>query len=196
MVHGGAETTVDERGYRRVPKRELVGTTQVVLQQGRLKFAAGLPLVPTLKEELTNFRLKVTDAGHDTYEAWREGQHDDLVFATCLATWYAEGDAAAADWLARHPTGEIKRPPAHDRHRAERTARGFFGRGVDPRSGPRIGRNGPTCSGIGPQHIRKMETVANYAFPAGHPYRPGKHRPCIAKRVKFAALAARIDRLR
>ena len=27
---------------------------------------------------------------HDTYGAWREGVHDDLVLATALACWYAE----------------------------------------------------------------------------------------------------------
>jgi hypothetical protein len=26
---------------------------------------------------------------HDSYEAWREGDHDDLVLATALACWRA-----------------------------------------------------------------------------------------------------------
>jgi len=90
VVHGGAETTRDANGFIRAPKRELVSTAQVALQQGRLRFVAGLPLAPTLKEELQNFRQKIADNGHDSYEAWREGQHDDLVFALCLAVWRGE----------------------------------------------------------------------------------------------------------
>ena len=27
---------------------------------------------------------------HDSYGAWREGQHDDLVLAVALAVWFAE----------------------------------------------------------------------------------------------------------
>ena len=32
--------------------------------------------------------------GHDSYEAWREKDHDDLVLATSLAVWMREWDAA------------------------------------------------------------------------------------------------------
>jgi hypothetical protein len=39
---------------------------------------------------MLSFKRKVTHAGHDTYEAWREGTHDDFVLAAALACWYAE----------------------------------------------------------------------------------------------------------
>ncbi len=86
----GGEVETYENGYR-APKRLLVTSAQVLLQQGRLKFAAELPLVGVLKQELLSFRVKI-DAltGHDSYGAWREGQHDDLVLALCLAAWWAE----------------------------------------------------------------------------------------------------------
>jgi hypothetical protein len=75
----------------RVPKRDLAGVVQVLLQNGRLKIAKGLALTPTLKKELLNFRVKIDPkTAHDSYEAWREGDHDDLVLATALACWYAE----------------------------------------------------------------------------------------------------------
>jgi hypothetical protein len=46
--------------------------------------------------ELTGFQLKVDlRSGHDTYEAWREGIHDDLVLAVAIAAWYAEREAEA-----------------------------------------------------------------------------------------------------
>jgi hypothetical protein len=43
-----------------------------------------------LINELQNFQVKVNLAtGHDSYEAWREEAHDDLVLAVSLACWYA-----------------------------------------------------------------------------------------------------------
>ena len=62
----------------------------MLLQGDRLKFAAGLPEVKTLVGELLSFEVRITEAGSDTYGAWREGAHDDLVFAVALAAWYAE----------------------------------------------------------------------------------------------------------
>ncbi len=38
-----------------------------------------LPEAALLVQELLNFQVKITAAGNDTYRAWREGQHDDLV---------------------------------------------------------------------------------------------------------------------
>jgi hypothetical protein len=38
-----------------------------------------------------NFKVKVNLAtGHDSYEAWRESVHDDLVLAVALACWHGE----------------------------------------------------------------------------------------------------------
>jgi len=79
-----------------VPKRDLVSTLQVLLQSGRLKVAAGLPLAHVLTKELTNFRVTIALNGHDGYgagteSAWREaGTNDDLVLAVALACWVAE----------------------------------------------------------------------------------------------------------
>jgi hypothetical protein len=74
-----------------VPKRDLVAAVQVLLQNGRLKIAPELELAPVLKKELLNFRVKIDPkTAHDSYEHWREGDHDDLVLATALACWYSE----------------------------------------------------------------------------------------------------------
>jgi hypothetical protein len=74
----------------RVPKRDLIGGMQVLLQSGRLKIARTLAHAGTLRAELLNFRVKINVAtAHDSYEAWREGDHDDLVLATALACWEA-----------------------------------------------------------------------------------------------------------
>lgn len=89
-IHGGDAVSRDRNLYR-VPKRDLVSTLQVLLQQGRLKFADGLPSGDVLRAELQNFKATINLAtGHDTYEAWREGDHDDLVLSLALACWFAE----------------------------------------------------------------------------------------------------------
>ena len=47
------------------------------------------PLWGALKEELLNFRRKINlKTAHDSYEHWRESDHDDLVLATALACWW------------------------------------------------------------------------------------------------------------
>jgi phage FluMu gp28-like protein len=90
-IHGGDTETLSGYGSWRVPKRDLVGSLQVLLQSGRLKIARELEHAETLKAELLNFRVKINIAtGHDSYEAWREGDHDDLVLAAAMATWKAQ----------------------------------------------------------------------------------------------------------
>jgi hypothetical protein len=71
-----------------VPKKEFVGTLQVLLQSRRLTIAPAMPLAPLLASELQHFRVRVTAAANETFNA-REGQHDDLVLATALACWEA-----------------------------------------------------------------------------------------------------------
>jgi hypothetical protein len=71
-----------------VPKRELIHAGVVALQQGRLKFGAEVPQREELMEELLAYRIKISLAtGHDSYQPWREGGHDDLLFALCLSVW-------------------------------------------------------------------------------------------------------------
>ena len=77
---------------RRVPKRDVASTIAVLLQTGRLRIARGLKESETLLRELLNFRVKISLSGHDSYEAWREKEHDDLVLAVGLAAWLFEKD--------------------------------------------------------------------------------------------------------
>ena len=87
LIHGG-DHAVNENGTWRVPKRELVGVTQVALQTGRLKIARELPEVGVLTRELQNFQVSISDSGFDSYNA-RVGAHDDLVLALAMALWLA-----------------------------------------------------------------------------------------------------------
>jgi hypothetical protein len=78
-----------DRCYR-VPKRDIVAALEVPFHDGTLKVAAGLKLWPTLREELLTFRRKIDlRTAHDSYEHWRESDHDDLVLACALACWWA-----------------------------------------------------------------------------------------------------------
>lgn len=87
----GGDAEVREHGWWRVPKRNLAGAVAVLLQTERLKLARGLVDGPLLMQELANFRVRIDPAtAHDSYSAWREGQHDDLVLATALACWAGE----------------------------------------------------------------------------------------------------------
>ena len=91
-LHGGSSVTRDpQRAGFRVPKRDLVTVTQVLLQNGCLRVAAGLPEAETLKRELLNFRVKIDPkTAHDSYEHWRESEHDVLVLAVSMAAWFRQ----------------------------------------------------------------------------------------------------------
>ena len=91
-ITGGDKANAAAGGRYRVPKRDLVAALEVPFHTGALKVAEGLALWPALKKELLNFRRKINLAtAHDSYEHWRETDHDDLVLATALACWGATG---------------------------------------------------------------------------------------------------------
>jgi hypothetical protein len=90
LIHGGDKASHEGDSWR-VPKRDLVGVLQVLLQTGRLKVASKLKLGPVLSEEMLNFRVLIDPmTAHDSYSAWREEDHDDLVLSVALAAWYGE----------------------------------------------------------------------------------------------------------
>ena len=88
-IAGGTGEDETEPKEWRLSKVELVGGLQVTLQSERLEMAAGLELVPTLTEELRNFKMRPPTINTNDPERWREGQYDDLVFAVGLANWRA-----------------------------------------------------------------------------------------------------------
>jgi hypothetical protein len=88
----GGDAVIRDGLERRVPKRDVASAIAVLLQTGRLRIARGLKESETLLRELLNFRVKISLSGHDSYEAWREKEHDDLVLAVGLAAWLFEKD--------------------------------------------------------------------------------------------------------
>ena len=87
ITGGHAETW--SNGYDHVPKRDLIVGLQVLLQRGALQIAAGMAFGGVLVEEMAAMRVRQTEKGHEQFGAWREGEHDDLVFAVALAYWGA-----------------------------------------------------------------------------------------------------------
>ena len=98
----------EEGGYYGVPKRDLILGLQVLLQRGVLRIAAGLEHGPDLVKEMAAMQVKITLSGQEQYAAWREGTHDDLVFAVALACWNAQNmypnDPAGGEqwWTNQH----------------------------------------------------------------------------------------------
>jgi hypothetical protein len=102
-VHGGLHAVTISGGQAEtspgphetvLPKRDLVGALEVVLEQKRLIIVKGLQGSRDLRAELKAFNFALSASGHDSYGA-ASGAHDDLVLATSLAIWSAER------WLAR-----------------------------------------------------------------------------------------------
>lgn len=108
-IHGGDAVTRQQDEIR-VPKRELVGALQVLIQTRRIGIARGLQLAPVITAEMDNFKAKkAVLTGHDSYGAgadWRENNHDDLVLAVAMAAWY--GEHGGGDTIEiRPPTGNL-----------------------------------------------------------------------------------------
>ena len=91
ITGGDSVTWLDDNRRARVPKRDLISTMQIAAQNDRLKIAQGLKFGPTLAAELQSFKVKIDPrTAHDSYGAWREGEHDDLILAVAVALWLAE----------------------------------------------------------------------------------------------------------
>lgn len=92
-ITSGDTVSQDPDGAWKVPKRDLVSSITLAIENGVLRIAEGLPLAETLVAELINFRPKISASGHASFGAatdWREGSHDDLLLATSMAIWFAE----------------------------------------------------------------------------------------------------------
>jgi hypothetical protein len=85
----GDQAAQDGSNYR-VPKKDLVSVTQVLLQTGRLKIARALPHAELLARELVNFRSRAPAQTVEAQLDCRERANDDLVLALAIAAWQAE----------------------------------------------------------------------------------------------------------
>jgi hypothetical protein len=98
-VHGGSNTS-SSGGFYYVPKRDLVSAGLVCFQNRKLRIGR-LQHRDVLEKELTNYGPKQNIAtGHTAFELLRDGEHDDLLFAVCLACWTWERALPKKEYLA------------------------------------------------------------------------------------------------
>ena len=87
----GSQTTLKRptrsNGYWSVPKKDLVFPAVTAFQQGRIRIGK-VQDRDALVNELRNYKRTTNIAtGNMAFEPWRESDHDDLLFAVCLALW-------------------------------------------------------------------------------------------------------------
>ncbi len=88
LTAGGTWSTGPAGGFA-IPKTDLVGSLQVLLQTRRLRIASALSEAAILVRELETYRPKVPLV-RDDLASWRDTPHDDLVLAVALAAWGGE----------------------------------------------------------------------------------------------------------
>lgn len=88
-ITAGSGWSVDGSGWR-VSKKELVSVLVSLLQSKRLAINPRLEHAKTFVRELESFRVKISSNANETFEAWRERDHDDIVLAAGIAAWTAE----------------------------------------------------------------------------------------------------------
>jgi hypothetical protein len=98
----------------RLPKKVLVSVLLSLLSSHRLWTIPSHPLTPVLLKELQTFSTKITLAGNETFESWRERDHDDLVLALAMAAWGAEVTLPSLQQRPQEQvTGVVADWPAH-----------------------------------------------------------------------------------
>ncbi len=91
-IHGGDRVTISPDHYG-VPKRELAMALLTAYQMKRFKVPppSKMPIIKEFEKELQGFIMKIDKkTGHDTYEAWAERIHDDLVMSAALGVWWMD----------------------------------------------------------------------------------------------------------
>ncbi len=90
-ITAGAAVTRQSLYRYHVAKRQLVSCISAVVHGERLVVAKNQPEAQTLIREMSTFKAKIDlNTGNESFEAWRERDHDDLVLAVALALWAAE----------------------------------------------------------------------------------------------------------
>jgi hypothetical protein len=110
VIITAGESVTEKDNYTSVPKKDLVSSVSLLLQQKALVVPSKLPFAQVVIDELLNFRSTIHVNGNATYGAWRERDHDDLVLALALATWMARRKSTPT------PDAKGSLPFAHDCH--------------------------------------------------------------------------------
>lgn len=99
----GSQTTLKRptrtNGYWSVPKKDLVFPAVAAFQQGKIRIGK-VKDRDALVNELKNYKRTTNIAtGGMQFEPWRESDHDELLFAVCLALW---------GWQTRKPRATLR----------------------------------------------------------------------------------------
>jgi hypothetical protein len=104
-ITSGSKSNINDSGTWTVPKRELAGVLQPFLPapekdkdgkevrrpNDRFRIGSRVAFSDILQRELENFKVKIkAETGNESFEAWRERDHDDMVLALLIALWVAE----------------------------------------------------------------------------------------------------------
>jgi len=90
-IQSGKTVVENAAGGWNVPKSELVSIVQVLLGTKRLTIEQDMKNCGGLVDELLNFKVKQNaETGHESFEAWREKDHDDQVLACAIGLWCGE----------------------------------------------------------------------------------------------------------
>ncbi|MGY3452484.1 hypothetical protein [Bradyrhizobium sp. USDA 4353] len=87
-ITAGLEATQHGARTWHVPKGMLISNLEAHSHSGELRIAAAANDAAALKDELKDFKRKISEAGRTTYAA-RVGAHDDLVLSVAIALWMA-----------------------------------------------------------------------------------------------------------
>lgn len=95
-ITAGLEATQHGRSWH-VPKGLLISNLEAHSHSGELRIAAAANDAAALKEELKDFKRKISEAGRTTYAA-RVGAHDDLVLSVAITLWMATQGPETSSW--------------------------------------------------------------------------------------------------
>ena len=95
FCHGGQHSRTSDvvRSQWNVAKLDLVWSIQTLAQARPVRLGLGdeLPFAREVRQELGSFQAKYHPlTAHESFASWREQDHDDMVFAIALCTWWGE----------------------------------------------------------------------------------------------------------
>lgn len=106
ITSGNAATWDKESEGWHVPKRDLVGTLQILLQADLIAWHERLPAARKLEKQLQNFKVRITKSKNETFGAEGRNQ-DDVVLAVAIAVWLGENTGSGqVSGLGLPPAGE------------------------------------------------------------------------------------------
>ena len=91
-ITGGMQVSNTDGAYY-VPRTDLINALVVVVETQRIKISGAIKkkLLDILRKELSSLRIKRNrETAKESFETWREGDHDDMVLSLAQAIWLAE----------------------------------------------------------------------------------------------------------